>query len=178
MSTKTKAAPTADKAASPSVKPFPKTHTDYPTLVRMRWVPTEIQCDGYLPWHRTNEGCHSRVRPRGENVADHARRHRSLFGGGFKFRFQPNSKGGWAGWRKLAEAGMEIINIRCMGCLKDIDINVVDLQAHAKPHLGSNKRIYRNGPSFYITFDSPRPQLTAEEAAGLDEEPEAELENL
>lgn len=115
--------------------------------------PIEVTCDGYLPVHTRNNGCHTRLAVRkrdeagnpvdtAEGMINHVRQQHGSreYGTGFLLKFKRTENKTWAGWRQLAEAKMEITDCRCDHCGSTVEVKPADLLWHLKPHGGKVKK--------------------------------------
>jgi len=134
-----------------------KTITNWKALYDAGLKPTYIQCDGYLPMHPYNEGCHSAMHLDPYQLMDHVDKGH---GGGFLLSFKLNYRTGgsevnvgkpWEGWKKFEEAGAELRDFRCDICNEEVKLTARSILRHIKPHTGKSSRLNKGG-DFRITL--------------------------
>lgn len=111
-------------------------------------IPVQIVCDGYLPIHQFNSGCHSKLALTAEAMISHLDREH---GGGFVITLQRTNGPAWDGWDKLIEAGIEVTDFRCDVCDEVIRLNPTFILRHFAPHSGKTRRP-RAGGTFLMTI--------------------------
>jgi hypothetical protein len=115
-----------------------KTVTRWEAFEQARLFPEEITCIGYQPVHRADNSCHTRLRS-ADQIIDHVN---AEHGGGFSMKFRQTDGENWSGWRKLAEAGIEIQDFRCELCDRQVPLNAQQLVRHLKIHPSKIKNLY------------------------------------
>ncbi len=118
-------------AAPEAPSPKRKTYTRWDAFEAINLVPTEIRCEGYLPFHPLNLGCHTRLPLHAQSLIDHLN---SGHGGGFEMQVRVGDSP-WSGWKDLQDAGVELEDFRCGECMNPVRVNPADIQAHMRPHL-------------------------------------------
>ena len=117
-------------------------------------APSTIVCDGYLPIHPYNGGCHSRVLLTADAVISHmAPDHGS--GGGFKFLLKKYERK-ISFWSNLKARGVELHDLRCDVCDKDLPLVPRRILKHMEAHSGRTAKA-KPGGTFWMTlrFDEP-----------------------
>src|SRR5579862_4997431 len=89
--------------AEPESKSKTKTYTRWDTFDKAGYRVSRIVCE-CLPGHPADEACKTALIPTAANVINHIR---AEHGGGFMFTIK-ESKTPWAGWKALADAGVEV----------------------------------------------------------------------
>lgn len=136
-----------------------KTYTNWKAFDQASLAPAEIRCDGYLPVHPSNEGCHTVVK--NDNV-DTIINHLENHGGGFVVKMRYTEKSKTPIWSNLQNAKIEIHDFRCEWCNADVKLNPQHLRKHMEPHLGGNRRIGGN-KLFFVTLRNTPPLNEEEE---------------
>ncbi len=131
----------------------PTVLTNWKAFEDAKLVPVLIRCDGYFPYHKHNEGCHTVLSPTADAMITHFN---AGHGGGFYMQLRrSNGSKPWEGWKHLAEAGMEIVDFRCAVCNTEIVLDPRYILPHMVPHRNGNKRTQQGG-GFWITIsDKP-----------------------
>ena len=157
------------------VEPEKETFTNWGAIAKSRLVPTFMKCDGYLPMHPHNNGCHTTLPHKPHIFAAHLD---GGHGGGIFISFRDNYKNDmigvnlgstikqsekeWLGWDEFRKEGLEIKDFRCDVCNAEIKLNPNAILKHCKPHQGKTSRL-RPGGDFWIT-------LSRDFAQGMEEE--------
>lgn len=129
-----------------SAKQAAKTVTKWDAFRGLR--PVKLTCEGYLPVHEVNSGCHTALPLEGKWLALHTfeRQH----GGGFHITLDV---GDTKFWDECAEAGLEIVDFRCGVCGKRLKPMAAAVLPHLRPHPDANRKM-RTGGLFHITVGS------------------------
>ena len=130
------------------VKPVKQATTNWAAFERAGLVPKEIVCQGYLPIHRADMSCHTRLVPKAENLISHTQ---NDHGGGFRVTVKRTEGKAWAGWEELKKLGADCFDLRCDVCDAVLQFQPNHLLAHMKAHQGKNRRIQPGGV-FWITL--------------------------
>jgi hypothetical protein len=145
-----------------------KTYTNWKAFIDAGLTPSHIQCDGYRPVHMYNEGCHTTLAPNVKQMLGHFN---GGHGGGFLVSFKENYRNGgdivrfgkaWDGWRELEALGVELRDLTCDVCGKDLKITQRALIQHCKQHTGKSSRV-KPGGDFWITLTNDVPLSDDEE---------------
>ena len=117
----------------------PKTVTNWTAFIKANVSPTTIYCQDYKPAQRVDTSCHSRIQLKAPAIIRHMAPEHDT-GGGFQFVLKHDSKE-WPGWSELADAGVEIHDIRCENCDHTIPLNPRNILQHLKPHSGKTRGV-------------------------------------
>lgn len=139
-----------------------KKTTNWAVFDKAQLVPTEITCLAYREFHPHDGACHTRLPIDGDVVLNHVQ---GQCGGGFQFRLKESPRP-WSGWKKFAEAGLELLDFRCEVCNDRLPLNVARIrEPHMKPHSGKFRRVFPDFHSvFNLTLGYRQPVPTDEEA--------------
>ena len=118
-----------------------KTYTRWDAFEKARVVPTTIICD-VIRLHPADEACKTRLALEAKNLISHAVE--LGHGGGFQVKVKQTEGKSWPGWSQLAEAGMEIVQLKCEVCDKQVQISPRDIANHLRPHQGKFRGAYQN----------------------------------
>jgi len=136
----------------------PQTVTKWEVFNKAGLVPTEIWCQGYLPIHRSDSSCHTRLRLLADSIETH-----SEHGGGFRFDLKRLENKVWPGWKGLQAKGLECHDFRCDVCDKVVPMHPLHIMNHMRPHLSKNRRTQVGGV-FYLTIGPGTPTPTEDSA--------------
>jgi hypothetical protein len=106
-----------------------------------------LTCDGYFPYHRSNQGCHTPIVPSAKNALTHFK---AEHGGGFFMEVVPTEKE-WAGWQEFEDLGLELLNFTCGVCQQELRPSKQNILSHMRVHLNGNRRMTPGG-EFRITI--------------------------
>lgn len=148
--------PLESSTPSPTPPSFPgKTFTKWEIFQRAGLRLKELVCEGYMPIHTYNSGCHTRLIPNATSAKSHID---GEHGGGFIIGIR-SSEQPWEGWREFDELGLEIHDLRCDSCQNEVELNARSILKHIKPHMNSNRRIVPND-KFRVTLGYGKPELS------------------
>lgn len=127
-----------------------KTMTNWQAFVDAGLIPTRIVCDGYQPVHRFNQGCHTALQLNAKTMIEHFK---ADHGGGFviSLRRTDNNAKAWPGWKELADAGFEIIDLRDEAFGEELPLDPRFLLKAMAPRKGANGRV-KSGGVFLMTI--------------------------
>lgn len=134
------------------------TITNWNALYETGLTPTYFKCDGYKPVHLYNDGCHTTLQLKPQQLAAHLD---NGHGGGYFVSFQegfPNTEGGvcrqgkpWEGWKEFEKLGVEIKDLRCDICGDELKLTSRSILRHLKNHAGKSSRM-KPGGGFWLTL--------------------------
>lgn len=119
-----------EQPATELKNPKRTTYTRWDAFDSINLVPTEIRCESYKEFHRTDLSCHTRLPLQAQSMIDHLM---SDHGGGFIVKVKLGESP-WPGWKELQDKGVELADFRCAECLQPVRVNPADIQAHMKLH--------------------------------------------
>lgn len=134
--------------AQAAAKQAAKTVTKWDAFRGLR--PTKLLCEGYLPVHTVNSGCHTQLPVEGRWMAIHTRERQHS--GGFHITLEPGESEFWA---ECAEAGLEIVDFRCGVCGKRLKPMAAAVMPHLRPHADPNRKMQPGGLFFITVGDAP-----------------------
>jgi len=134
--------------ANPKIPTAKTAVTNWGAFKEAGLSPIDITCEGYLPIHQFNSGCHSKLALTAEAMISHLDREH---GGGFVMTLRKSNGPVWDGWDKFIELGIEITDFRCDVCDEVIKLNPSFILRHFAPHSGKMRRP-KAGGTFNITI--------------------------
>jgi hypothetical protein len=143
------------------VEKAPKTYTDWSVFDKVGLKLNTLICEGYHPYHPWNNGCHTTLIPKAENMKAHLD---GDHGGGFLINLVHTDKG-WAGWKDFERLGLEIMDFKCDVCDASLRLTPQTIAKHIKAHTGKNRRV-KAGGDFFITLGYGRPETDEDESLG------------
>lgn len=139
-----------------------KTYTNWAVFDKAKLVPTQLVCD-VIRLHPADEACKTRLVPAAKNIIDHIN---AGHGGGFAVRVKQTDGKAWAGWKELADAGVELAGLQCEVCDGKVQLSVRDINNHLKPHKGKFRGAYQNfNSTFFMTLQFGIPTNSDEDEA-------------
>ena len=134
-----------------------RTLTNWGVFVKAQLVPKRVVCEGYLPTHRYDSGCHSNLLLTAEAVERHLD---ADHGGGYRL-FLRKGDIPWKGWLEFQDKGLEIHDFRCEICDAELPMSAGHILKHFESHTGKMKRS-KPGGEFLMTIRKDKP-LTSED---------------
>lgn len=131
-----------------------KTYTPWEIFSRAGMKLKELMCEGYLPIHNPNNGCHTKLLPKAASAQAHVD---GDHGGGFIIALRGTEKP-WEGWKEFENAGLEIHDFRCDSCQHEVELNARQILKHMKAHMNSNRRVIVND-KFRVTLGYGKPEF-------------------
>lgn len=119
-----------------------KTVTNWQAFIDAGLVPVRIVCDGYLPTHPFNMGCHTALQVQASSMIEHFK---ADHGGGFVVTMRRSDNKPWPGWKELAAAGFEIVDFRDEAFGEELPLDPRFLIKALAPRRGSNGRVKQGG---------------------------------
>lgn len=135
--------------------------TDWEAFKRASVKIGKVVCEGYYPYHRYNEGCHTTIVPSVKTMQAHLD---GGHGGGFLVTLEKCDKT-WEGWKQLKDGGVELMDFMCDVCDQQVKLNPQNIQKHLRAHTNKNRRVEIGG-RFYLTLGYGRPEPTDEDTIG------------
>ena len=131
--------------------PAKKSLTNWQAFIDAGLVPTRIVCDGYLPLHPFNRGCHTALQLTSDAIIQH---YDADHGGGFHINLRrTDSAKSWKGWQELADSGMEIVDFRDASSQEELPLDPRFLLKAMAPHKNANRRMEPGG-KFWMTVSN------------------------
>jgi len=129
--------------------------TPWENLYEGSLIPIRVTCQDYQPIHPADMSCHTNLPISSKVILNHMAPEHGA-GGGFLFqlRNRPGQKSEL--WKELAEAGVEVHDLRCDVCDEQLPMVPRRLIRHISAHAGKF-RSARAGGGFWMTlkFESP-----------------------
>lgn len=129
----------------------PKTYTNWEAFAKAKVMPSNLVCD-VIHMHPADEACKTRLPLEAKNMI----RHFELgHGGGFQVKMKDNNGREWPGWKELADAGYEIVRMKCEVCDRQVQVSARDISNHRRPHQGKFRGAYQNfRDTFFIQIQN------------------------
>lgn len=162
MSTKT---PAPESVSSGPVAPPPvsRTISKWDAFAQAGLAPLQVICQTYYPYHLQDSSCHSKL-PR--FTSDQLQTHiDGDHGAGFELYLKKVDGKASGLWGDLSSAGLEVADLRCGVCSKQLPLRPSTLLQHMRPHSGNTKQSYRQATTertgcvgmIQVTLTSQRP---------------------
>lgn len=147
------------KAAAPR-----RSITNWMALVRSKLAPKVFKTRQYPPYFRIDGACHTTLIPSSEKIIskvnEYVGRGEDL---GVDFTFV-QIRQGWPGWAKLQEAGIEIKDLTCGTCQRQVPVHPGHLLKHMKRHRNPVTGKDQPGGRFLIALGKEGRVVSEEEA--------------
>jgi len=131
------------------------TRTNWGALASAKVWPTEWLCQFYRSFHRVDTSCHTRVRPRVENIKGHMNGCSNDIGTSFHVTFEKRDIP-CPLWAELEEAGIEALDFRCDVCDRVMPFSPLHILNHMRPHTGKSRKTRPGGKfQFTLSYDIP-----------------------
>jgi hypothetical protein len=137
----------------------PKLITNWKAFEQANLGVRVVQCDGYVPIHPHNQGCHTKLIPTAKAMSSHIDGEHA---GGFVLELTQDSAPNPL-WNELREDGIEVRDLRCGHCGAEVRLHPVKLKEHGwKAHPGMFSKTKPDG-KFYITLTRETPLVLDDE---------------
>jgi len=149
---------TASVEVLEAVDETPAARTNWKVFTSLKLVPVKITCQEYAPIHWHNISCHSNLPIDADTMKAHLD---AGHGGSYFVTLEPREKA-WPGWNRLSELGVELADLRCNVCLKELPVAPNSILKHMKSHLSANRRVQKGG-TFRMTLSMSVDDVSHEE---------------